>query len=185
MPVKHRRVWTVLCLILVWTAALVFRFSVDKFFPLEHQELIKQYCAEFSLEDYGLDEYHIAAVINTESRFNEEAESRMGAVGLMQVLPTTGAWAAEKIGMDDYSLEQLWKPEVNIRIGCWYLSYLCKMFNGDLRKVFAAYNAGPGNVKEWIEENGELVNIEHSETQNYLVRVEKRYEMYKRLYDVF
>ena len=58
------------------------------------------------------------------------------------------------------------------------------MFDGDLQKVFAAYNAGPGNVKEWIED-GELVKIEHAETENYLIRIEKRYEIYKKLYDVF
>ncbi len=184
LPAKGKKVWTVLCLILVWSAAIIFRIGIDKYFPLEHEELIKKYCAEYSLKNYGLDEYHIAAVINTESRFNEEAESRKGAVGLMQVLPDTGAWAAEKIGMEDYSSDRLWEPEVNIRLGCWYLSYLCDMFDGDLQKVFAAYNAGPGNVKEWIED-GELIKIEHTETENYLVRIEKRYEVYKKLYDIF
>lgn len=184
LPVKKRRVWTVLCLILIWSAAIAFRIGIDIYFPMNHEELIKKYVREFSLKDYGLDEYHIAAVICTESRFDEKAESRKGAVGLMQVLPTTGEWAAEKIGMDDYTKDRLWEPAVNIRIGCWYLSYLCNMFDGDLRKVFAAYNAGPGNVKEWIED-GKLVNIGHVETENYLVRVEKRYEFYKSIYDVF
>ncbi len=184
LPAKNRKVWTVLCLILVIAAAITFRVGIDKYFPLEHEELIKKYSEEFSLKDYGLDEYHIAAVICTESRFNEKAESNKGAVGLMQILPDTGAWAAEKIGMDDYDADRLWEPEVNIRLGCWYLSYLCDMFDGDLQKVFAAYNAGPGNVKEWIED-GKLVNIEHAETENYLIRIEKRYEIYKKLYDMF
>ena len=184
LPTNKRKIWTVLCLILVIAAAIAFRVGIDKYFPLEHEELIKKYNEEFSLKDYGLDEYHIAAVICTESRFNEKAESKKGAVGLMQILPATGAWAAEKIGMDDYNASSLWKPEVNIKLGCWYLSYLCDMFDGDLKKVFAAYNAGPGNVKDWIED-GELVNIEHAETENYLIRIEKRYEIYKKLYNVF
>jgi soluble lytic murein transglycosylase len=103
----------------------------------------------------------------------------------MQILPDTGAWAAEKIGIDGYTDESLWKPEVNIRIGCWYLAYLSDMFDGDLTKVFAAYNAGPSNVKDWLEDDGTLVNIEHTETQGYVVKIEKYYDIYKTLYSNF
>ncbi len=184
LPAKNRKVWTVLCLIVVFAAAILLRVGIDKLFPLEHQELIKKYSEEFALKNYGLDEYHIAAVICTESRFNEHAESVKGAVGLMQILPDTGTWAAEKIGIENYSADRLWEPEINIRIGCWYLAYLGDMFDGDLQKVFAAYNAGPGNVKDWLED-GELVNIQHAETENYLVKVEKYYDIYKSLYKDF
>jgi soluble lytic murein transglycosylase len=185
LPAKNRKVWTVLCLLLVWAAAIALRVGVDSYFPLEHQDQIKKYSAEFALKDKGLDEYHVAAVICTESRFNEKAESAKGAVGLMQILPDTGEWAADKIGIGDYTADSLWKPEVNIRIGCWYLAYLSDMFDGDLEKVFAAYNAGPGNVKDWLEEDGELVDIKHVETQNYVVKIEKYYDIYKRLYSDF
>ena len=184
LPAKKRKTWTIICLLFVWAGAILLRVGIDRYFPLEHQELISKYSTEFSLSKYGLDEYHIAAVICTESRFKEDAVSSKGAVGLMQILPTTGAWAAEKIGIDDFSSERLSKPEINIRIGCWYLAYLGDMFDGDLQKTFAAYNAGPGNVKEWIDD-GELVNIQHTETENYLVRVEKYYVIYKGLYNDF
>jgi len=184
LPAKKRKLWTVICLLLVWGIAITARVSIDVYFPLDHQDLIKKYCDEFSLDEHGLDKYHVAAVICTESRFKDKAESGKGAVGLMQILPETGAWAAKKIGIDDYTDKSLWKPDVNIRIGCWYLAYLSDMFDDDQQKVFAAYNAGPANVKDWIQ-NGKLVNIEHTETKNYVVKIEKYYEIYKSLYNGF
>jgi len=161
------------------------RIGVDIYFPLKYQDLIVRYSGEFSLEEKGIDKYHVAAIIRTESRFNEKAESQKGAIGLMQILPDTGAWAAEKIGIENFSAENLWDPGVNIRIGCWYLAYLADMFNGDLTKVFAAYNAGPTNVKNWLEEDGQLINIGHTETRGYVIRVEKFYDIYKTLYTDF
>ena len=185
LPAKHKKAWLVLCLVLIWGAGIALRLGVDIFFPLKYQDLIVRYSREFSLKEKGMDEYHIAAIIRTESRFNEKAESKKGAVGLMQILPDTGAWAAEKIGIGDYTADSLWDPEVNIRIGCWYLAYLADMFNGDLTKVLAAYNAGPTNVKKWLEDDGNLINIGHLETQSYVMRVEKYYDIYKALYSDF
>ena len=185
LPAKHKKAWLVLCLVLIWGAGISLRLGVDIFFPLKYQDLIVRYSREFSLKEKGMDEYHIAAIIRTESRFNEKAESKKGAVGLMQILPDTGAWAAEKIGIGDYTADSLWDPEVNIRIGCWYLAYLADMFNGDLTKVLAAYNAGPTNVKKWLEDDGNLINIGHLETQSYVMRVEKYYDIYKALYSDF
>jgi soluble lytic murein transglycosylase len=185
LPAKNKKVWLVLCLLLVWAVGIAVRVGVDAYFPLEHKDLISQYSKEFSLKDKGMDEYYVAAVICAESRFKEKAESGKGAVGLMQVLPDTGAWAAEKIGIEGYTAESLWKPEVNIRIGCWYLAYLSDMFDGDLTKVFAAYNAGPANVKGWLEDDGTLVNIGHTETRGYVIKIEKYYDIYKTLYSDF
>ncbi|MGI5918042.1 MAG: lytic transglycosylase domain-containing protein [Christensenellales bacterium] len=185
LPAKHKKAWLVLCLVLIWGVGIALRLGVDIYFPLKYQDLIVRYSKEFSLKEKGIDEYHIAAIIRTESRFNEKAESKKGAIGLMQILPDTGAWAAEKIGIGDYTADSLWNPEVNIRIGCWYLAYLSDMFNGDLIKVFAAYNAGPTNVKNWLEDDGKLVNIGHAETQGYVIRVEKYYDIYKALYSDF
>lgn len=184
LPSGKRKAWTIFCILLIWAVAIALRVGIDVYFPLEHQELIKKYCEEFDLSKYGLDKYYIAAVICTESRFDENAESGKGAVGLMQILPDTGTWAAEKIGIEDYSAERLSEPEINIRIGCWYLAYLSDMFSGDIEKTLAAYNAGPGKVQEWIE-GGELVNIEHVETVNYIMKVEQFYKIYKGIYHDF
>ena len=79
-----------------WAAAIALRVGLDAYFPLEHKDLIAKYSEEFSLKDKGLDEHYVAAVICTESRFNEKAESAKGAVGLMQILPDTGAMGGGK-----------------------------------------------------------------------------------------
>lgn len=181
---KKKKVWTIACIIFICAVAILFRFGIDKYFPLAYQEQISQFTEEFSLKSHGLDEYFVSSVICAESRFNEDAESAKGAVGLMQILPDTGAWAAEIIGIEAYREEMLSDPDVNIRIGCWYLAYLSDMFGNDKEKTLAAYNAGPGNVQEWLVD-GELVDIQHTETEEYVVKVEEYYKIYKGLYNDF
>jgi len=109
-------------------------------------------------------------------------------VGLMQIMPDTGAWIAGKIDMTNYNEEMLKNADVNIRLGCWYLRYLTDRFGGVRNHVLAAYNAGPGNLKKWLENDdysrdGVLVNIPFQETSSYVERVERAYEKYKKLYD--
>jgi soluble lytic murein transglycosylase len=152
---------------------------VYEIYPLDYTDEIKTYS-----DEYALDAYFVSAVIRTESGFDEEAVSHRGAVGLMQIMPDTGAWAAEKIGMTEFSADMLAQPDVNIRIGCWYLRYLDDMFEGDQNKVMAAYNAGPNKVKEWAGDD-ELGSIPYAETENYLVKVTRNYQIYKGLYDEF
>lgn len=177
---SRTRTWTLICVILVCAIALLLRgVIVYQIFPLRFVDEIKQYSAE-----YGQDPYLVSAVICTESGFDDTAVSRRGAVGLMQIMPDTGAWAAEKIGIADFSQEMLNRPDVNIRIGCWYLSYLDNMFGGDWDKVIAAYNAGPGNVTEWAGD-GKLTDIPFGETKNYLIKIKRNLEIYKGLYNEF
>ena len=177
---KRRRLWTIICLIAVCAIAFALRADIIyKLYPLEFEEKISFYG-----EKYAIDEYLICAVIYTESHFDEQAESGKGAVGLMQIMPDTGAWAAEIIGIEDYSEDMLKDPDTNINIGCWYLDYLKDMFEGDSDMVLAAYNAGPANVQQWADSDGNFI-IEFEETQTYLERVKRHYEIYKGLYDIF
>ncbi|MDD5018555.1 MAG: lytic transglycosylase domain-containing protein [Eubacteriales bacterium] len=177
---KKRKIWTILCLIIVCAIAVALRADiVYRIYPLEFEDEIAFYG-----EKYAIDEYLICAVIYTESHFDEQAESGKGAIGLMQVMPDTGEWAAGIIGINDYSEDMLKDPETNINIGCWYLGYLTEMFDGDADMVLAAYNAGPSNVQQWTDSNGTLT-IEFEETQTYLERVQRYYEIYKGLYDIF
>jgi soluble lytic murein transglycosylase len=169
------------CLLGICIAAVFLRTTVlYRIYPLDYEEEI----AEWS-RTYTINEYLVCAVICAESRFDETAVSPKGAVGLMQIMPDTGEWAAGKIGIEGYSDQMLTDPNTNIRIGCWYLSYLDDKFSGDARKVLAAYNAGPANVQEWLETDEALENIPFEETENYLERVQRNYEIYKGLYDVF
>ncbi len=175
------KLWTILCLIVVCIAAIALRgVIVYKLYPLDYREEIERLSGE-----YSIDKYFVCAVICAESHFDENAVSHQGAVGLMQVMPATGEWAAGHIGLDDYSEEKLKVPEINITIGCWYLSYLNELFNRDARKVLAAYNAGPAKVQDWLDGGDELGDIPYNETESYLKKVQFYYEIYKGLYKDF
>lgn len=177
---NRRRTWTLICVILVCAIALLLRgVIIYQIYPLKFVDEIKKYSAE-----YTQDPYFVSAVICTESGFDEKAESGPGAVGLMQIMPDTGVWAAEKMGITGFSVDMLNQPDMNIRIGCWYLKYLDDMFGGDKDKVMAAYNAGPNNVIEWAGDE-KLTDIPFAETKNYLEKVTRNLQIYKGLYDEF
>ncbi len=176
---KRRKVWTIICLLLVCIAAVFFRtVLIYKAFPLEYTEMIIKYS-----EEYSLDKHFVCSVVLTESHFKPEAESNRGAMGLMQIMPDTGKWAADKIDMAHYEESMLSDPETNIRLGCWYLSYLSRLFDGHPDKVLAAYNAGPARVEEWLDANGQLSEIPFEETESYIKKVMRNYEIYKGLYN--
>ena len=109
-------------------------------------------------------------------------------MGLMQVMPETGQWISQKMGREDYAQERLFEPEYNIRLGCWYLSYLDEKFGGDPVKVLAGYNAGPNRVIGWLEnpeyssDGKSLEKIPFAETDNYVKKVQQSYEIYRVLY---
>ena len=163
-------------------ACLAGRYMEWKEYRLDYPGEILEYAHAFSL-----DPYLVAAVIHCESGNRSDAISPKGAVGLMQIMPDTGAWIAEKLGMDAYSPDMLTDPAVNIRMGCWYLGYLLERFGGALPHALAAYNAGQGNVDKWLadgaySQEGVLVKIPFPETENYVKKVERAYEKYKELY---
>ncbi len=110
------------------------------------QEIINESAAR---ED--LSPYLIEAVMYTESKFDEKAVSKMGAVGVMQLMPETAAWISEESGLP---ADHLADPAENIPLGSWYLNFLLKKYHNNEVLALAAYNAGRGNVDEWIEELG-------------------------------
>lgn len=151
-------------------------------YKLQYGAEIKQYSRAFHV-----DPYLVAAVIHCESSNRHKAVSRAGAKGLMQIMPDTGFWIAEKLGEEDFKEDELFEPSVNIRFGCWYLKYLLDSFSGNMKTAAAAYNAGPGNVRKWLnDENysmgGELGSIPFRETAQYVERVQRAYDKYKKLY---
>jgi len=152
-------------------------------YKLEYAELIEKYAAQ-----YGIDPYFVAAVIHTESGFDPEAISSAGAMGLMQIMPETGEWIAGKLGVEDFTADDLLNPETNIEMGCWYLQFLQERFD-TLPVIMAAYNAGHNKVKEWLQDpqysdGTNLTNIPYEETDNYVKKVTKAYEKYKELYEL-
>ena len=152
-------------------------------YPIDHTEYIIKYSNE-----YELDPYLIASIINVESKYDIKAKSKKDARGLMQITPKTGQWASRELNLQDYSVESLYNPETNIKIGCWYINVLNEEFNGNLKLVLAAYNGGSGNVKSWLNNSeysfdGEnLDHIPFKETEDYVEKVLKSHSMYKKIY---
>lgn len=139
-------------------------------------------------KETGLDPNLIYAVIRQESRFNADAESSAGAVGLMQLTPETFEWLQKKeSGSAPLSSASLHKPEVNIKYGCRFLSFLINRY-GVLHTSLCAYNAGQGRVDGWLKnaalskDGKTLVSIPYAETKDYVRKVEQNYEQYKSLY---
>lgn len=138
--------------------------------------------------EYDMDPYLIASIINVESSYDSNAISKKEARGLMQISPQTGKWASEVLNLEGYKEENLFKPEVNIKIGSWYLNKLFKEFNGDLDLILMAYNAGSGNVNKWLKDlehskdGVSIDNIPFKETENYVKRINKNYKIYSVVY---
>ncbi|MDO5144898.1 MAG: transglycosylase SLT domain-containing protein [bacterium] len=154
--------------------------------PLEYRALIERYAAEYNLQPA-----FVAAIILNESSFNPSAESRVGARGLMQLMPDTAQWIAHKLRLDStYTAEQLWEPETNIRFGCWYLNYLSNLFYGDAVTVCSAYHAGQGEISSWLRNsayapNGRTLSLSsmpEGPTKIYAGRVNRDYGIYDALY---
>lgn len=135
---------------------------------------------------FGLDPALVASIVLNESSYNPRAVSRLGALGLMQLMPETAKWVAGKLG-EEYSEEKMYEPETNVRFGCWFLAYLNGKFDGDATKMAAAYHAGAGRVEEWLSNpeyatDGELVVIPYDDTSWYVEKVIKAYDVYTRHY---
>ena len=123
-------------------------------------------------EKYDIDPYFVSAVMWQESKFDTRAKSKVGAIGLMQLMPKTGIWIMrEKLEvMGDRTT--LYGAEVNIECGVWYLNWLLKKFNEDLTLALAGYNAGPSVARKWKS---------YPETRHFIAQVLNQYDKYKSL----
>lgn len=135
----------------------------------------------------GVDPYLVAAVIREESQYDGHAVSRVGAIGLMQVMPATAATVAKRIGLTEVTRDDLFDEGTNVRIGVRYLEQLLDQFHGNEIYAVASYNAGPRAVTSWVARNGrrdadEFVElIPYQETRLYVKRVLRSYREYLRL----
>lgn len=181
---KRSRIITLFAILAVFLLAVFILYNAGRtLYPLKYEELVEKYSKR-----YDLDPFLVLAVIKVESSFRHNAVSHKNARGLMQITEGTGGWGADKLGLKDYSTEKLFDPDVNINIGCWYLSSLYDQF-GDTDLVLAAYNAGSGNVTKWLG-NSELSadgktldRIPFRETERYIRKVKNSYTIYKKLYE--
>lgn len=174
--------------LLCFGAFFVFNYVL---FPLKHKEKIVSVA-----EKFGIEPFVISSIINAESGFNEKAVSNKGALGLMQLLPTTANWVSvfllgKNQGFEIEKLEKiegenpLFNPETNIELGTRYFLYLLNKF-GNRKVALCAYNAGEGTVQKWLK-NSEfspdgktLETIPFDETKNYVQKVERGIKIYKK-----
>ncbi len=129
-------------------------------------------------ERYDLDPWLVVGVIRVESRFYNFAESNKGARGLMQLLPDTGEELANDLGVSWTTADSLYNPVKNVKLGVAYLAILNRRFGGDWDKTLAAYNMGPGRVRQWLADGRDLPTGYASLCQEYqgrLRRIVKRH----------
>lgn len=147
--------------------------------PLHHEDIIRQQAA-----DKNLDPALVAAVIYEESRFRDQT-SHAGARGLMQITPDTADFIAKQSGGYRFVQDDLATPQINISYGTYFLRWLLDRYDGNEVEAIAAYNAGHGNVDEWIGRNGGSLKsdqIPFPETRAYVDNVLERRGQYRERY---
>lgn len=173
---------TFFILIVAISVVLLIPTAGRHLYPFHYREYITQKAKEHDFKPA-----YIAALIYVESKFASQAVSQKGARGLMQIMPGTGVWIAGELEWDGFDEELLYDPEINITMGVWYLANLRKEFGDDVAAL-AAYNAGRGNVRRWLENgiwSGEMEDIEgipFRETRMYLEKHAIIYQRYQWLY---
>lgn len=150
------------------------QIDFEQRFPMPHRDAVLQRAAQT-----GIDPAYVYGLIRQESRFIMDAQSAVGAAGLMQVMPPTARWTAKKIGLTHFKPYQINERDTNIAIGVGYLKLLLDSFDGSLPLAAAAYNAGPSRPRSWRGQNGTALleaaiwieNIPFTETRDYVKKV--------------
>jgi soluble lytic murein transglycosylase len=142
-------------------------------YPLDYETIVRAHA-----HNYGLDPALLAAVIYQESKYRADVRSDSGAIGLMQLLPSTAKGIAVHTGGNRFRVDDLYDPELNVRYGAWYLRHLLDKY-GNEETALAAYNAGQRNVDRW-RARGQ--GVAFGETRRYVSRVEELKRIYRRAY---
>lgn len=151
-------------------------------YPLKYKNYVEKYAAQ-----NHLDKYLVYAVIKTESGFDPDAVSNVGARGLMQIMEDTFEWIKFRSDDDDAVYYDMYDAETNIKYGCILLGFLMEEF-GDVEVVAAAYHAGRGNVNSWLADKKyssdgvHLDKIPISDTAHYVNKITKAMDKYIKLY---
>ena len=159
------------------------KISKTYMYPKKYSDIVKKVCKEYNVE-----ENLIYSIIKVESNFKEDANSKAGAKGLMQIMDSTANEVSKQIGIENFEPEMLYQPEINIQIGTKYFSDLLKKYNNNIEIALIAYNAGQGNVDKWLEEKKisydkeSLSNIPYEETNVYWQKILREYNSYNILY---
>jgi soluble lytic murein transglycosylase len=174
MSIRALAQFIVWLMVAIGLSFLLVRYAELRLYALHYQSNIEQ--ASIS---YHVPRNLIISIMREESHFDPQASSRVGAVGLMQILPNTAQWIATKRGIT-YKSDSLSDPAINIDYGSWYLSYLRQQFKNDDTLTIEAYNAGITNVAAWEKEHPGYVAF--SETSQFVDRVKRSWAQYDRIY---
>ena len=185
---KRRLKQTIIAVVVLLVLGIVARIAYSAYiravYPIRYEDIVTECAAE-----YELPPSLIYAVIHTESHFQEDAVSRAGAKGLMQLMDTTFEWIQEQYFDEPISVDRILEPSVNIHSGSKVLAVLHTMFT-HTETALAAYNAGSGTVKKWLADaqysaDGEtLTDIPYLETEHYVERVLQAQKRYQTLYEI-
>lgn len=171
----------VLIAVFIFCETVLISLAVRSFlYPLKYEQYILQYSRECNLSPSL-----VASIINVESGFKTLAKSNAGAMGLMQIMPDTASYISQIKDLDYQEKDDLFTPEKNIKIGCYYLQYLTQKFD-NIDTALCAYNAGETVVRNWLnnpkysQDKITLENIPYKETKNYLIKINKNIKIYKK-----
>ena len=173
-----------LFLIILLMAAFAAKTLINQVYPVSYKDYIIKYSRE-----YDIDPYLLTAIIKVESRFDKDATSHKGAMGLMQLMEPTAYWIAESMGDENFTVDDLYDPETNIKMGAWYFDNIRREIEYT-ELVLAAYNAGRGNVASWIDDSLiardgiDYSGIPYNETRKYIEKVLSNQDIYRILYDL-
>ena len=166
-----------------FTSALVYKSALKFFYPLKYEAIISK-----ASNNYKVDKELILAIIKCESGFETNAHSKANAHGLMQLTPETFDWLKTCFTHDEnLQLSKLDSPEINISYGTLFISILMKKYKNE-DTALSAYNAGIATVDRWLsnkeysKDGFNLKYIPYKETRNYVKRVKKAKDIYKKLY---
>lgn len=158
-------------------------YILKKIYKTDYSEYVYKYS-----EQNNIDPLLTFAIIKAESNFNRNIKSKSGAIGLMQLMESTAIEQAEEVNEKIVVTESLYNPEINIKIGTKYYAKLIKKYDNNTLLALAAYNAGIGNVDNWIkqgiikEDGSDIENIPFKETNNYVRKIVRDYKIYQNLY---
>lgn len=159
------------------------KLGVQTVYPRQYADLVQE-----NAEELEIDKALLYALIKTESGFDKDAVSSVGAKGLTQITPDTFQWLQTKTG-EEYEEDALFEPEISIYYGAYFLDMLLEEFD-NVETALAAYHAGRGKVNEWLSDprispdGAVLENIPYEDTAGYVKRVMKNTEKYKKIYDI-
>lgn len=186
MKKKHLRILGMGILVIVLIAVLpmgVHQFNLWRY-PQKYKPFVEKWAAE-----YEVDPNILYAVIKTESSFDPQAESNVGARGLMQLTEETFEWAKLKSApYEEIVFEDLYDPNTNIRFGSYFMDRCLERYEGDLATAAAAYHSGWGTVDKLLQDpaysqDGKtLQHYPYPQMNRYVFKIQRNYNRYKNIY---